>query len=493
MSNKYIIGIDQSTQATKAILFDVQGRIVDRRDLTHAQIINDRGWIEHDPVQIYNNTIAAVKELLEVTAVNSSDIAGVGITNQRETAVAWDKETGRPVYNAIVWQCKRGEVICRRLEGYSEFIRNRTGLQLSPYFSAAKIAWLLENVDGLKIKSEAGQIAYGTMDSWLIYKLTGGRSFKTDFSNASRTQLFNIIELKWDEVICKHFGINPAGLAEVCESNACFGKTDFEGILPKPVPICSVLGDSHAALFGQGCLDMGGIKTTYGTGSSVMMNIGEKPLSSKKGLVTSLAWGMDGRVQYVLEGNINYSGAVLRWVKNDLKLIENESDAEGLANQANPADRTYLVPAFTGLGAPYWKNDASAVICGMTRLTGKAELIRAALDSIVYQITDIINIMRCESGIDINELKVDGGPTRNNYLMQLQGDLLNIPVQVPSAEELSAIGAAYAAGIALGIYDKSKLIEEMKYHTFCPQMSAEERAMKLVGWKSAVELVLNKK
>lgn len=492
MSNKFIIGIDQSTQATKAILFDVQGRIVERRDLTHTQIINDRGWVEHDPAQIYSNTIAVVKELIKKASISSSDVAGVGITNQRETAVAWDKETGMPVYNAIVWQCKRGEAICKRLEGYGEFIRSRTGLQLSPYFSAAKIAWLLENVEGLKTKSEAGRIAYGTMDSWLIYKLTGGKSFKTDFSNASRTQMFNINELKWDEDICKLFGINPAGLAEVCESNACFGKTDLGGILAKPVPIHSVLGDSHAALFGQNCLDRGGIKSTYGTGSSIMMNIGEKPLYSKKGLVTSLAWSMDGRVQYVLEGNINYSGAVIRWLENDLKLIENESDAEDLANKANPADRTYLVPAFTGLGAPYWKNDAAAVICGMTRLTGKAELVRAALDSIVYQITDIINIMRCESGIDIKELKVDGGPTRNNYLMQLQSDLLNIPVQTPSAEELSAIGAAYAAGIALGIYNKSKVIEEMKYHSFCPQIKAEERAMKLAGWKSAVELALKR-
>lgn len=490
MSNKYIIGIDQSTQATKALLFDEEGIIISREDIPHNQIINEFGWVEHNPVQIFENTVCAVKELVEKTAINKSDIAGVGITNQRETAVVWDKETGIPVYNAIVWQCTRGSDICKRIEDYGDFIRSRTGLQLSPYFSAAKIAWILENVDGLKKKSEEGRLAYGTIDSWLVYRLTGGKSFKTDFSNASRTQLFHIGGLKWDPDICSLFGINVEGLAEVCDSNSCYGETDFEGFLDKSVPIHSVLGDSHAALFGQNCLTKGMIKATYGTGSSIMMNIGDKPIFSKAGIVTSVAWRMDGKVQYVLEGNINYSGAVIRWLKNDLQLIEKTADAESLASKANPADRTYLIPAFTGLGAPYWKSEATAVICGMTRLTGKAELAKAALDSIAYQVTDIIDMMKYESGVHIKELRVDGGPAQNNYLMQFQSNLLDVSVQVPSAEELSGIGTAYAAGIAMGIYDRQKVLEGMKYHTFRPHMDKVERTNKLEGWKRAIGLVI---
>ena len=490
MSNKYILGIDQSTQGTKALLFDNVGKILGRRDIPHEQIVNEFGWVEHNPTEIYKNTIAVVKKLIETLAIDKSAIAGVGVTNQRETAVIWDKSTGEPIYNAIVWQCARGAMICKRLEKNAEFIHSRTGLNLSPYFTAAKIAWVLENVEGAKRKSDKGQLAYGTMDSWLIYKLTKGKSFKTDYSNASRTEIFNINELIWDKDICNLFGINLDCLPEVCDSDAHYGDTDFEGILDRPVPIHGVMGDSHAALFGQRCIQTGMVKATYGTGSSIMMNIGEKPLFSKKGIVTSLAWGINHKVEYVLEGNVNYTGAVISWLKNDLNLITNVSETEALAYEANPADRTYLVPAFTGLGAPYWNSEAAAIICGMTRLTKKAELVKAALDSIAYQITDIIKVMEDEAGLTLKELRVDGGPTRNQYLMQFQSDILNIPLRAPDAEELSGIGAAYAAGIAMNLYDRENVFKNLQTKLYNPGMELNRREELYQGWKNAVNMIL---
>ncbi len=493
MSNSYILGIDQSTQGTKAVLLDKTGKILGRQDIGHEQIINKLGWVEHDPIQIYKNVISAVKALLNITLVKKSEIIGVGITNQRETAVVWDRQSGIPVCNAIVWQCARGAAICKRLEASKELIHNRTGLNLSPYFTASKIAWVIENVEGARSKSERAELAYGTMDSWLVYKLTQGATFKTDYSNASRTQLFNIHDLKWDRDICELFGINTACLAEVYDSNACYGYTDFDGLLEEPIPIHAVLGDSHGALFGQNCMESGMVKATYGTGSSIMMNIGAKPYISNKGIVTSLAWGMDGRVEYVLEGNINYTGAVISWLKDKVELIDSSDETEYYASIANPADHTYLVPAFSGLGAPYWNSDASAILYGMTRNTGKAEIVRAALESIAYQITDIIEAMRQDTGIEITELRVDGGPTKNRYLMQFQSDLLSIPLRVPKTDELSVVGAAYTAGIAFGVYDKDKVFSEIEAVQFHPDMEQEIRAEKLKGWKEAVNMIMKDK
>lgn len=491
MSGNYILGIDQSTQGTKALLFDKSGKILGRSDLAHDQIINDCGWVEHNPIQIYENTITVVKTLIEKTAINKENILAIGLTNQRETAVVWDKETGLPVYNAVVWQCARGVAICERLADKATLIQSQTGLNLSPYFTAAKIAWVLENVDNMKEKSEAGSLAYGTMDSWLLYKLTEGKSFKTDYSNASRTQLFNIRELRWDKEICELFGINMACLAEVCDSNSNFGESDLGGLLDVSIPIHSVLGDSHGALYGQHCHQQGMAKATYGTGSSIMMNIGEKPLFSEKGIVTSLAWGIDGKVSYVLEGNINYTGAVISWLKKELKLIQSDAETETLAYEANPADKTCLVPAFSGLGAPYWNSDATATISGMTRTTGKAELVKAALESIAYQISDIVSMMHEETGIEIKELRVDGGPTKNRYLMQFQSDIMNISVAVPDVEELSVIGAAYMAGMAMKLY-KGQEYKEYRYSTFQPKMLDKDRVEKQRNWKNAIDLVLNK-
>lgn len=490
---KYVLGIDQSTQGTKALLFDQEGSLLCRCDLPHKQYIDEKGWVEHDPEEIYKNTVQAVKNLVEKAAIQKDEIAVLGISNQRETAMVWEKSTGKPVYNAVVWQCARGAAICEEIEkeGYGELVRAHTGLQLSPYFSAAKIAWILQNVEGAEEKAKKGELCCGTIDSWLVYKLTGGREFRTDYSNASRTQMFNITSLSWDEKVCELFKIPTCCLAEVTDSDGEFGVTDFDGYLDTPIAIRGVLGDSHGALFGQGCIEKGMIKTTYGTGSSIMMNIGKNPVFSKR-VVTSLAWKLNGEVNYVLEGNINYTGAVITWLKDDLELISSPAETEALALKANPNDKTYLVPAFTGLGAPYWDSEATGVISGVTRTTKRAEVVRAGLDCIAYQITDVIEAMSEESGIQIGELRVDGGPTRNKYLMQFQSDMAHVTVQVPSAEELSGIGAAYAAGIAAGIYTKEEVFEKMSRTKFQPKMDKEVRNEKYNGWKKAVSQVLTK-
>ncbi len=489
---EYVLGIDQSTQGTKALLFDGAGSLLGRADLPHRQMIDARGWVEHDPEEIYQNTIDVVKHLVEKTGIDKNDIRVMGISNQRETALVWDRLTGKPVYAAVVWQCARGASICEEIEGLgkADMIRGRTGLQLSPYFSAAKIAWILRNVDGVRERADRGELCCGTIDSWLVYKLTGKKEFRTDYSNASRTQMFHIGKLKWDEEICSLFKIPMSALAEVTDSNGYYGDTDLEGYLDHPIPIHGVLGDSHGALFGQGCLDKGMIKATYGTGSSVMMNIGGSPVYSDR-VVTSLAWGMDGKVDYVLEGNINYTGAVITWLKDDLQLIQSPAETQALAEAANPLDETYLVPAFSGLSAPYWDSQAKAVIYGMTRTTKRAELVKAALESIVYQITDVMTVMGQESGIPIEALRVDGGPTKNSYLMQFQSDMAQIPVQVPPMEELSGIGAAYAAGLGAGIYQKGQLFGKTARKEYRPAMAKELREKKYTGWKEAVSKVLS--
>ncbi len=488
---KYIIGIDQSTQGTKAMLFDEGGKILLRTDKAHAQLIDEKGWVEHDPEEIYRNTVSVVGELLEKSGIDRNAVCALGISNQRETALAWYRESGKPVYNAIVWQCARGAAIADRLDaqGKAELIKARTGLQLSPYFSAAKLAWIMENVEGVKKSAEQGGVCCGTIDSWLVYKLTGGKEFRTDYSNASRTQLFNISSLSWDEEICALFGIPVCCMAELTGSDECFGETDFEGLLPRKIPIHGVMGDSHAALFGQGCLEKGMMKCTYGTGSSIMMNIGEAPIFSDLGVVTSLAWKTRGKVQYVLEGNINYTGAVVTWLKDQMGMLASSAESRDVAMKANPADHTYLVPAFSGLGAPYWRSDVSAALVGMSRTTGKAEVVKAGLESIAYQITDIVKLMAEAAGIRDLELRVDGGPTRNEWLMQFQSDLLNCTVRVPSAEELSGIGAAYAAGLGAGLWDDG-IFDGMRYTSFTPEMEDTVRTEKYGGWKKAVDMVL---
>lgn len=489
---KYILGIDQSTQGTKALLFNNNGEIIARSDLSHKQIINELGWVEHNPIEIKENVLKVVRDVISKANIDKRSIVSVGISNQRETALMWDKNTGMPLYNAIVWQCSRGEAICDSIEkSFSKKdIKEKTGLPLSPYFSAAKLSWIIENIDGARDKINNNEVCCGTIDTWLIYCLTKGASYKTDYSNASRTQLFNLKTLSWDEELCKVFGLHIFNLAEVCSSNAIFGYTNFDGFLDAPIPINAVMGDSHAALYGQFCHEQGDIKSTYGTGSSIMMNIGKNLIHSKQGLVTSIAWGIDDDIEFVLEGNINYTGAVITWLKDDLQIIDSPNESSILAKKANTKDKSYLVPAFTGLGAPYWNSKANAIITGMTRVTGKNELVRASLDSIAYQIADIVNLMHLESDLDIKILKVDGGPTKNDYLMQFQSDILNTVVQVSKSEEISACGVAYMAGMGSGLYDKTNLLNLNKGTFYLPKINEERRILLYQGWKNAVNKTL---
>ncbi|MDO5326017.1 MAG: glycerol kinase [Clostridia bacterium] len=485
----YLIAIDQSTQSTKALLFDSQGRICLRVDRPHRQIIDERGYVEHDPEEIYQNLLALIPELIQKTGMAPQDIAAVSISNQRETAVMWEKATGKPVYNAVVWQCARGAVICDGLAHHADTVQEKTGLKLSPYFSAAKLAWILQHVPGVRDRAEKGEICCGTMDSYVVFRLTEGKEFRTDYSNASRTQLFNIHTLQWDEELLALFGIPACCMAQLTDSDGLFGYTDFGGALPSPIPIHCAMGDSHAALFAQGCLNEGMLKVGYGTGSSIMMNIGEKPILSKLGIVTSLAWKLKGQVNYILEGNVNYSGAIVTWLKDQAGLLKNAAESQTLAERANPQDKTYLVPAFSGLGAPYWRSDVSAAFIGMSRTTGRAELVRAGLEAIAYQITDIVQLMQQEAHIPEIELRVDGGPSRNGWLMQFQSDMLKSPVLVPEAEELSCVGVAYAAGMALGLYDDG-IFENNRYFRYEPQMDETTRQEKHAGWKEAVRRIL---
>lgn len=491
---KYIIGIDQSTQGTKALLFDETGGIVLRTDKSHRQYIDERGYVEHDPHEVYGNVIEVVRMLIEKSGIDKREVAGIGISNQRETGLVWNRVTGEPVCRAIVWQCARAEDICRRIEedGAADEIKARSGLTLSPYFTAPKFTWVLEHNEEARALLGEGKLAFGTMDAFLVYKLTGGAHFLTDYSNASRTLLFNIKELRWDPVLCDIFGIPASALPRVIDSDGDFGETTFEGLFDAPVPICTVMGDSHGALFGQGCLSKGMMKATFGTGSSIMMNVGEQPVMTKAGIVSSIGFVTGGRVSYVLEGNINYTGAVVSWMKDDVGLIEGAAESETLAQAASPLDHTYLVPAFSGLGAPYFRSDVSAMFTGMSRVTGRAELVKAGLSSIVYQITDIVRLMQQESGTFDITLRVDGGPTRNKWLMQLLSDIVDADILVPDQEELSAIGVAYSAGIAAGIYDDKKIFTKMNYTPFAPKMSSKERDEKYDGWKRAVRMLLAK-
>ena len=505
MKKKYVLAVDQSTQGTKAILFDEVGQLICRTDLLHKQLINEKGWISHDLTEIYLNTLEVVRNLVEKAGIQKEEIACMGISNQRETAAAWERETGMPLAPAIVWQCARAEEICERIKnnvaiesnheqdkegGVVESIRKRTGMQLSPYFPAAKYAWLQENVEAVKKAKKENKLCLGTIDTWLLFRLTKGEVYATDYSNASRTQLFNIHTLEWDKDICTWFGIDITGLPNVCDSSRQYGTTDLEGYFEIPIPICGVIGDSQGALFGQGCIERGMVKATYGTGSSVMMNVGETPIHSELGLVTSLAWGVDGKVNYVLEGNINYTGAVVSWLKDDMGLITSPGETQEMATMANKNDTTYLVPAFSGLGAPYWKPNARAIIYGMSRTTGKKEIVKAALESIAYQITDVVEMMKAEDGLEVKELCVDGGPTGNQYLMKFQSDILGTMVSLPRCEESSALGAAIMAGLCIGIYTKDIFHTGLNRNQFIPSMSKPEREKRYLGWKDAINKVI---
>lgn len=488
----YMLGIDQSTQGTKSLLFDEAGALVARADRPHRQIVSDRGWVEHDAEEIYANVLGTVADVVGKAAIAKGDIRGVGISNQRETSLVWDAD-GTPLAHAIVWQDSRAEDVCERLrrQGAAELVRAQTGIELSPYFPAAKLAWLLEHVPAASPAVARGELRLGTVDTYLLYRLTRGAAYKTDYSNASRTELFDISRLTWSQELCDAFGVPASALAEVCASDDDFGMTDFEGYLDVPIPIHAVLGDSHGALFAQGCTGAGMVKATYGTGSSVMMNVGERLVRSGSGLVSSLAWELGGTVNYVLEGNVNYAGAVISWIKDDLGLVQSAGEAEAVAWMASDGDHSYLVPAFTGLGAPYWDSDAVGVLYGMTRTTRRAEVVRDALDCIAYQITDVLRAMEADAALQIDEVRVDGGPTHNGYLMQFQSDISRRSVAVSPTEELSGMGAAYAAGCGLGLYETSGLLGGIERTRYEPQRSEGWAAERYAGWKRAVSKALS--
>lgn len=481
----YILAVDQSTQGTKIALFDKSGCAVYKNSRPHRQIIDENGFVSHDAEEIYNNLIGLVGEMLKTAPVSANDIKAVGITNQRETSLMWDK-TGKPLAYAVVWQCKRGESVTAKLTEYAETVKQKTGLPLSPYFSAAKFAWLLKNAP------HADDIRLGTVDSWLIYKLTNAKSFVTDYSNAARTQLFNVNTLKWDDGLCKIFDIQPSFLPDILDSDALFGYTDFEGLLDHAIPILSDLGDSNAALYAQNCVEPGCIKATYGTGSSVMMNVGKECKICGNGISTSLGWKLDNQIVYVFEGNINYSGAIISWLKNDLELINDESEIDALLLSADKDDTSVLVPAFSGLSAPYWDNNAKAVLCGMTRLTGKAEIVAAAIKSIAFQVCDVVHAMDGNCSFEIKELKADGGASSNKYLMQKQSDFLNIPVKCAREKDLSLWGAARIAGKNISFFENAKINDNGGAGYF-PASDNSYVHKELAEWENAVKLALSRK
>lgn len=487
---QFILSVDQSTQGTKAMLFDAAGRLTARADRPHQQYINEKGWVSHDLEEIYANVLTVCREVAEKAGIDPAQIAAFGISNQRETVAAWDKADGTPVGQAIVWQCARAKEICDALAPHADAVQEKTGLPLSPYFSAPKMAWILQNRPEAAALAAKGRLALGTIDSYLVSRLSEEHSFKTDYSNASRTQLFNIRTLQWDDELCALYDVPRDCLAEVCMSDSLFGTTTLGGFLPKAVRICGVLGDSHAALLGQNCRRPGQTKATYGTGSSVMMQTGEKLVTSQNGLATSLAWGLNGKVEYVLEGNLNYTGAVITWLKKDVALLAGDTESETLARSANPADKTYFVPAFTGLGAPYWDSEATGLLTGITRTTGKAEIVKAGVECIAYQITDLVLRMAQDAGLTLAELRVDGGPTANGYLMQFQSDMAGVEVSVPDIQELSGFGAACAAGFAIGLYSPDTIYAAMHRRNYTPQMTPQEHDARYAGWQTAVRRAL---
>ncbi|MEO1418730.1 MAG: glycerol kinase GlpK [Bacteroidota bacterium] len=486
MNNRYILALDQGTTSSRAILFDQEFRIVGKAQKEFTQIFPQPGWVEHDPQEIWESQLSVAREVMKTKGVEAHQIAGIGITNQRETTIIWDKETGKPIHNAIVWQDRRTSEICDALkaEGLTEYVREHTGLVIDAYFSGTKIKWLLDHV---KVE-DPSKLAFGTVDTWLIWNLTGGRLHATDYTNASRTLVYNINELDWDQKMLEVLEIPPEILPEVRSSSGDFGMTDpkwFDGV---EIPIRGVAGDQQAALFGQACFEPGMSKNTYGTGCFLLMNTGTQPLKSKSGLLTTLAWGIDGQVNYVLEGSIFIAGAAIQWLRDELKMLDEAPDSEYYAMKASTSEGVYVVPAFAGLGAPYWDMYARGAMFGLTRGTSKAHIIRATLESLAYQTRDVLDAMQKDCGQTITTLRVDGGASANNLLMQFQADILNTPVERPKVVETTAQGAAYLAGLATGFWQKDQLMTEWQSDAvFTPQMPEEERVKLYSGWQKAVQ------
>lgn len=485
-----VLAIDQSTQGTKAIVLDGAGAVLAKASRPHRQIVNELGWVEHDPREILANVVAVCREALGAAGAADGELAAIGISNQRETVAAWDLRSGEPLCNAIVWQCSRAKGIAEELAPAAERVRAVTGLTLSPFFSAAKMAWMLRNIDEVRAAGKAGTLALGTIDSWIVYSLCEGHPFVTEPSNACRTQLLDLSGVRWSEEMCELFGVPMEALAEVRPSDSVFGMTTLGGVLAHPVPVRAVLGDSQAALMGQGCVRPGDVKATYGTGSSVMMQAGGKLPESYEGLVGSIGWQAGGETCYVLEANLNYTGAVISWLKDQVGLIDDPGECEGCARAANPDDRCVFVPAFTGLGAPWWDSDATGMWTGITRTTGRNELVKAGLDSIAFQIADVVHLLREATGLAVGELRVDGGPTANGYLMQLQADLIHARVNVSGLRELSAAGAGYLAGRGAGVFEPGVVSGFAERRTYERQMGDSERLALKARWRAAMRQVL---
>lgn len=488
------MALDAGTTSNRCILFNHRGEIVSVAQKEFTQIFPEPGWVEHDAREIWAAQLGVAVEAMSKAGASASDVAAIGITNQRETTVVWDKKTGEPVYNAIVWQCRRTSGYCDSLKekGLVDTFRQKTGLVIDAYFSATKLKWILDNVKDARRRAENGELLFGTVDTWLIWNLTKGKVHVTDYSNASRTMMYNINELRWDEDILKELDIPLSMLPEVRGTSEIYGMAD-SSYFGGQIPVASAAGDQQAALFGQACFNKGDIKNTYGTGCFLLMNTGEKPVFSENGLVTTIAWGIGGKISYALEGSIFIAGAIIQWLRDEMRLIDAAADSEIMAQKVQDTNGCYIVPAFTGLGAPYWNQHARGVVTGLTRGVNRYHIIRAALESVAYQANDVLKAMEADSGINIPALKADGGASANNFLMQVQADIINIPVVCPGCRESTATGAAYLAGLAAGYWkDKEEIMDNINISkTFYPGITAEKRNIMLDGWKRAINCAIS--
>ncbi|KAA0758514.1 glycerol kinase [Bacillus wiedmannii] len=488
---KYILSLDQGTTSSRAILFNKKGEIVHSAQKEFTQHFPKPGWVEHNAQEIWGSILAVIATCLSEADVKPEQIAGIGITNQRETAVVWDKTTGKPIYNAIVWQSRQTVEICDELKekGYSEMVREKTGLLIDAYFSGTKVKWILDNVEGAREKAENGDLLFGTIDTWLVWKLSGGKAHVTDYSNASRTLMFNIHDLQWDDELLDMLTVPKSMLPEVRPSSEIYGETIDYHFFGQNIPIAGVAGDQQAALFGQACFGEGMAKNTYGTGCFMLMNTGEKAVASEHGLLTTIAWGIDGKVNYALEGSIFVAGSAIQWLRDGMRMFKDASESEVYASRVASTDGVYVVPAFVGLGTPYWDSEVRGAMFGVTRGTTKEHFIRATLESLAYQTKDVLCAMEADSGIELKTLRVDGGAVKNNFLMKFQSDILDVPVERPVINETTALGAAYLAGLAVGYWKNQDEIKE-QWHMdkrFEPTMEAETSEELYAGWKKAIE------
>ncbi|PLR96770.1 glycerol kinase GlpK [Bacillus sp. T33-2] len=491
---KYILSLDQGTTSSRAILFNKKGEIVHVAQKEFTQHFPKPGWVEHNANEIWGSILAVIAGVLSESEVKPEQIAGIGITNQRETTVVWDKETGHPIYNAIVWQSRQTSGICDELKekGHNDLFREKTGLLIDAYFSGTKVKWILDNVEGAREKAEQGKLLFGTIDTWLIWKLSGGTAHVTDYTNASRTLMYNIHELKWDEELLEILGVPQSMLPEVRPSSEVYAHTIGYHFFGQEVAIAGAAGDQQAALFGQACFDEGMAKNTYGTGCFMLMNTGEKAVRSDHGLLTTIAWGLNGKVEYALEGSIFVAGSAIQWLRDGLRMLKNAKDSEGYATQVESTDGVYIVPAFVGLGTPYWDSEVRGAVFGLTRGTSKEHFVRATLESLAYQTKDVLAAMEADAGIELKTLRVDGGAVMNNFLMEFQSDILNVPVERPVINETTALGAAYLAGLAVGYWENQQDIATQWAidRSFEPKMSVQNRDELYNGWKKAVKAAM---